>query len=423
MEFNSDINEIDEVTRKIKIKVPANFVDREITNVTNKYTKKASVKGFRPGKVPVNLVELNYGDQIKSEALSAIIEQTLYKLIEESKLGVVGQPSINVEEFKKGAELSYTAHVSILTPPNLNQYSKLEIKFKKKSVEEKDINQILEKISANKAKITPILDREISASDDVVELELRVANDSESELTGRGEPTSVVLGAGTLPEAVEKEIVGMKIGETKVIKYEVEASESGDKNQRKIYEVKLKALSSRVLPQLSDDLASSLNIGGVTTLDDLQRQIKEELDEEAEKINYQSKSDALQKVLAERHQFKLPEVLIEDEIKRMLGEMNISPEFYKHSIDTKVRELLGGQAEERVRVAVILDRIAEERGLRFDEEELKLLIEEEGKKYGMPSDKFIAELKKHGSMVGFIMLHLRRKVLGTLIEENNFVEE
>lgn len=416
MEWKSSIEELDEVTRQLKVVIPGqNFTD-QYNSALNRYMAEVKVKGFRPGKAPRQIVQKMYGSKIHSEVVSRLVSTSLADVLKENNIEAIGMPEITLGE-SVSEELNYTANVSILPTPEITGYEKFEIVVEKKEVVSADVDQVVENLRKSKATVKPLVDRTVAQIGDVVEVEFLVI-EGDKKPAERGEPATIALGDGRISEELEARIAGMNIGEVKVISQaELEENQEEKSDSKNSYRVTLKSVSERILPEVDDAFAASLGYG-VETLLELRTRISEDLENSRQQ---QAKQEAQVKVLEQliaKNDFKVPQVMVDDEIRSILvQERLVDPQ--KHDLArismAPFRQHFEQPARKRVVTRITVDRVALQEKIEVLEEDLERSFQELAAAYNVPVESARNYFKEKGHTADFEEELKRSKVLEFLL--------
>lgn len=414
MSIDSEVNDVDEVTKKIRVKIPADQVNQEFDQALNEVSKTVKLKGFRPGKAPRHLVEKMHGSRVRMEVANRLISSSLEELVKDLKIEMVGSPEIEVSSFEPGELLEYTASVSIFPSPNLADYSKLKVSVTARKVEDKDVDRVMEEMRDHHAELKKNEFRSSAKQGDVVDLSVAVG--LEGEQAGRPEPVVTRLGDKLLPEEVEQACEGMEIGESKSLTVTLPDDHQVPKlrGQKAVYQFTLNLIYDKILPELNDEFAKKLGAGSLL---ESRLKVREQLEQATKE---QTKSDvhaAIIKSLAEINKFLVPQVIIDDQIRSLLvrgglvDPNKIDPN--RISVES-FRDKLGDVALERAKSTIILDKIAEIEKLQANEEEIEKALGE----IAADNKVEVSEVKKYfrqgGRMVSLAMQLTRDKVLSFL---------
>jgi trigger factor len=415
MEIESSIENIDEVTRKIKVNIPLERVNQEIEIAIKEAGKTAHLKGFRPGKAPKDIIEKTHGPRVRLEVANKLISSSLSDIIKEHKLDVIGNPEIDMADYNPGKPIEFTASVAIYPKPEIKGYQKLKVKIKKQEVQNADIEKALKNLQKSKATLKKIESRDIVQAGDVVDAFVSIEKDGKEE--ARPEHLTTEIGEGQINKDLEDAFVGMKVGELKKVPLTppAEAKEE-DKAASIFYIIDLKAISERILPELDDDFVKSLKFEPQTLLE-LRMEIRKNLEASVEKNKESDLHAAILEDIISKNEFKVPQVMIDNEIYNLLQR---SGQIKSENEEIKIedyRATFDEIARRRVRTAVAVDMIAEQEKIEVGEEEIKKNIQEMADSYKVSQEEMMKYLLQSKSMNGFLVEMRRSKAIESLVSK------
>ncbi|GJM01918.1 MAG: trigger factor [Rhodomicrobium sp.] len=368
--------------RELKIVIGADELDGKLEARLEDLKDKVQIKGFRPGKVPVNHLRKMYGRSVMAEVLQETVTESSRKAIEERDERPAFDPEIALTEDKAEidqimdgkADLAYTVSFEILPKFDLADFSTYEFEKLVAEVDEKEhergIKQVLEARIDYEAVERPAEDK------DRVTIDFVGSIDGEKFDGGSAEDTPVILGAGQFIPGFEEGLTGAKAGEEKEIncsfpeEYPVETLAGKDA----VFEVKVKEVAAPKTPEITDEFAESL---GVENAEKLKEVIKERLQEELNGVSRNRlKKDLLDK-LEETHTFELPEKLVESEFDAIWGQMTSEMASKNTSFEAEgtteeeERKKYKEIAERRVRLGLVVSEVGSENELKISDEEVQ----------------------------------------------------
>ncbi|MCB0333693.1 MAG: trigger factor [Bdellovibrionales bacterium] len=420
-EYSSSVVDIDEVTKQVEVSIPAQVVNEAIEAELGRIAKTTTLKGFRKGKAPKNMVERLHGSRVRMDIAHRLISNSLPEVIQKHKIDAIGEPEIDISSFEPGQQLDYKANLFLFPTPEVKGYDGVKVESPKHEVTDENVDAALEEIRRSKATVTKIEEggRDVAQKGDVIDSSLIV--EIEGEEAGPAEPLVVAIGEGALPEDLEAGLLGMKVGEEKAIESKIPDDHKDEALRGKvtIYRVTLNGLSERVLPEVDDQFAKDCGFDVETALE-LKLKIREQLEETS---RGEEKADAQARILdalLETNIFAVPQILVDDEIRNLLMKNGLvdpnKVDLRRFSV-APFRQGLNDIATKRVRTAVLVDRIAEQENLTATDEDLEAAYQEMAEKSGMPLEevkKFFAD--EHRRM-NFSLEQTRNKVLDFLVEK------
>ncbi len=333
----------------------------ETQRVVEKIQKQANVPGFRPGKAPLSIIQNRFKSEIRQEVIEALLPKVLQKRFEEDKLAVVGTPNIVDLKFEDGQPMVFKAQFDVHPEFDLGEYKGLEVEYEDPVVAEADVEDRLAQIRDSKAEYVN-LDPRPAESGDYAVVSLESVEGVEGEPVKSNEMMIELGNPDTMPAFTEG-ITGMTPGESKII----EVSYPEDYGQEKLsgktvkFDVELKFLRSKELPDLDDEFAKSM--GDFQTLDEFKNQVRASiLQERTYRAQEEAKSKLIEK-LADSHSFAVPETYVERQLESQLR--NYAQTLAMQGIDPKTlnidfnkfKESQTERATRDVKAGLLLDRI------------------------------------------------------------------
>ncbi len=380
----NNVEKIDEVNRKAVISISEDRLSKEYNAAMDRVHKSIQIKGFRPGKAPRAMIEKIHGERIKVEVSHDLIQKTWEELLKGMSEKVIGAPKIQLDTFEPGKSIKYTADFAIYPEPEIVGYDSFEVKVNKKEVKQEDVDKVLNNLLKSKATTQPVENRKVVEANDVVEAVLIELIEGVAQ--EKKEPFTLPLGDGMLPQEIETALVGMEIGAEKDVFLPFGANASTASAEKPNFRLVVNSISSRQLPELTDQLVSTLGFEGIATVLELKADINKRLEEE---LNEQSKNDidlAITDKLLEQNNFLIPEILLDDEIRYMAERAGqITEKDPEKEVDlTPFRDQYKDMANKRVKYTIIVDRIAEKEQLKASTDDLNSYCQKMSESHNLP---------------------------------------
>jgi len=365
---------------EIEIEIPAPQMKMYFDLAASELSRDMKVKGFRPGKVPIEIVEKEKGSQqLYNQTANLAIQKTLPKAIINEQLEIIGRPDIVVTKIAQGNPMKYKAKFWTVPEIELGKYKGLKVKKKEPSVEDKEINKSLEYLQKSRTKLITV--NRPAKKGDRVEIDFVARHGKVKIEGGEGKNHPVVLGKNWFVPGFEKNLEGTKAGETKRFSLKVPKDwpQKNLADKQLDFEVKINLVQQREIPKLTDEFAKSL--GKFESLAQLKQSIKEGLLEEKEaKEKERIRMELIEKI-ADNSKMDIPPVLIDIELDKMINELqlnvqNMGLDFNKYlgqikkTIDDLKKEWRD-RAKKRVKIGLILRAIAKKENIEVDEKEVE----------------------------------------------------
>jgi len=404
---------------EIEISVPVDEIVRETDRVVANIQQKVKLPGFRPGKVPINLIRTKFAKEVREDVIENLLPKYFQKKVQEEELQVVGRPNVKDVEFKEGEPLKFKAEFEVAPTIDLKEYRGVTIHYGEPEVTDEDIAKRLEEIRDQKAQFVNVDPRPVADGDYAV-----VSLDSLSGVEKPIQQDEMQLHVGdpdTLA-AFTDSLRGMSPEEEK--DFEVTYPEDyGQKNlsgKTVRFRMKLKTIRTKELPDLNDEFARDL--GDYQTLNDLREAIRKAIFQEREFLAQQKAKEELIDKLIEAHDFPVPDAYVERQIEsqvtqqfRELADRGIDPA--KLQIDwAKLKESQRPKAIHDVKGSLLIDKVAERESINATNDEVDHEVQRIAKQEREPVAATRKKLQKEG-ILGRIAYRIRsEKTLNFLFE-------
>jgi trigger factor len=378
-----DANKKDGVRREISVEIPAEEVSRETETIVQKYQKVARLPGFRAGHVPASIIRQRFKEDLKSDVVEALVPRYFRK--EAEKLGMipVSQPRVTDLYIHEGEPLRFKATFEIMPEIKVEGYKELRADHPEIIVKDEEIEDELNKIREQHATFTSIEGHSLADGDFAqASMDGRPkAADDKTQPVHMDEVLIEIGGRNTVPEFTTN-LRGVNAGEEREFEviYPEDANDQRLAGKTFIYTVKVKAIKQKTLPPLNDDFAKEL--GEFTNLDQVRKQIRENMEAERKHAAEREAKDKLINELVKRNDFEVPESLIDRQIDlrlerglRALAAQGMKMEDMKKMDLPRLRAGQRDQAVQDVKSSLLLDRIAELERIEVSDDEFNHELE------------------------------------------------
>jgi trigger factor len=422
-------------TRKeIKIEIEQEAVRAAYDQISARYSKLASVPGFRPGHAPVSVVRKRFKDEIRGEVLRELVPQAIQNAVDENALEVIGEPDVHLDEENSlnqlgEGPLSLHVHVEVLPQVELGQYKGLEAARRTRPVTEEDVENVIQALRESSASLQPVEDRPAQEGDTVtVNFRGKFLQEPEAEEINV-EDVEVELGGAGVYEDFTKNLIGVKPDEERTfnISYPEDFTSKGLAGKEVEYTAKVTGVSHKELPELDDEWAKSLNEES-DSVAMLREKIREDLEKRSALESDNRLRNELLGQLIEAHPFEVPETLVEHQsnhhlesvVRDMLGR-GFDPRNKEMDWEA-VRGQLKVQAERDVRSSMLLETIADRENIQVTDEEINAEIESYAEASRQTPQQVRDALTKQGGERSIADRLRNRKALDLLVENASVSE-
>jgi trigger factor len=387
------VEELPENRVRLEVEVPSDHMKHAVEHASSDLAASTKIPGFRKGKVPQRVLEARVGrDRIFSEAVESHIGGWFWNAAEDANVRPVSQPELNYELPTSEEEpFSFTAEVAVQPPPEVADWSGLEVPSAESDVPAELVERELEALRASVAELVPVEDRPARDGDVLVADLVDEGGEAQRDYV-------VQLGAGRLVEEIERGLRGMSVGETKKITY------TDPEGQQKEAEATLKEIKEPVLPPLDDELARSAS--EFETLEELRTEIESRLHEAIQaELEADFRAAAVDKLI-EASKVDVSDSLVESRAAELLSAMLRSLESRGLDAETylrvtgqsadQLRDTLRGEARRAISRELVLEAVADKLGVEVSDDELKDLVREQAEAAGEDPDAVTEQLWQTG---------------------------
>tara|TARA_B100001123_G_C15208189_1_gene986125 strand:+ start:48 stop:1430 length:1383 start_codon:yes stop_codon:yes gene_type:complete len=353
----------------LKVFVDKKTIDQRIEIRLNELSKTVNLKGFRPGKVPVDVLKRQFGKAVYGEVLEKILKETSTKALEDKKIKVAGQPKLDLKSYGEGKDLSYTLEVDEL--PSIKIQSLETIKFTdyEINVSEKEIQKRIDEIAKNQNNFKDKNQNEVAQEGDLIVFDYIATIDNKNFEGGEGKNTQIVLGKDLFIKGFDKQLIGCKKNQNKEIL--VTLPENYPKkefsNKKANFKCNILHIKRPEAIKIDDQFAKNL---GAKDLNNLKELIKKQIQSQ-----YKMNLDALSKEnilnqIEKLHKVDLPDNLVQQELSL------ISQGLKKEDLEKNKKES-EKIAKKRIKLGLILNEFGDKNNLKVEENEIKNEIQKQ----------------------------------------------
>ncbi|RMF69666.1 MAG: trigger factor [Alphaproteobacteria bacterium] len=377
--------------RRFAVVVDREEIDRRMQMALMDLRDKVRLKGFRPGKAPLSLLEKLYGEAIFGEVAEETIKEHTERLFRDRKLRPALQPDVSVEEADREKGIRYEVTAEVLPEIDVSGFEAPAVERLVAEITDEDVDAALARLAEQAKRYEPADAKAKAAEGDMVVIDFEGRIDGEPFEGGRGEGAQLILGAGQFLPGFEEGLVGAKAGETR----EVEVTFPDDYPRSELagrtaqFSVTVKEVRKPVVPEVDDALAQQF---GLTDLEALKKAVRDQLEQEARELSRQAAKRLLLDELAARYDFPVPEGMVAleyrqiwEQIKRdMIASGAASAEELEgkeEPEDEAERKEFRAIAERRVRLGLLLSEVGLANNIEISRDELMRKVAEEARRF------------------------------------------
>jgi trigger factor len=376
--------------RAFRITIPAEDIDARVDQELKSIAPQVRMPGFRPGKVPANLVRKMHGQALEQQALQNAVQEGVQQLMSEQKLRPAMQPSVELEEGGPGKDAVVKVEVETLPEVPEAKIDGLKIERLRVEPSEAMIDEAVSRLAGGQKTFDAAPASHKAAQGDRVLIDFEGRVDGESFEGGKGEGMSVELGSGRLIPGFEEQLVGVKANEQKIVNVAFPQDYQVDylKGRNATFEVTVNEVQAPREVKADDTFAQSMGLEGISQLRDL---LKNQVEQELNGLTRTHMKRQLLDQLAATHDFPVPQSMVEaefDQIWRQLeheASHEADPAAARAEME-KERDDYRAIAERRVRLGLLLSEIGQKEGVEVSQQEMNQLVVQAAQQY-KPEDR------------------------------------
>jgi trigger factor len=408
-----EVANVSDIERRITVAIPSESVASEIDKAYIDLKKNVRLRGFRPGKAPIPILQKYFKAQVEEDVISRLVKNTYPKALDEVKISPVSQPKIENGVLEKGEDFFYTAVFEIKPDIDVQGYEGLELEKEKIEVTDDDVEKQIQALRNSHAVLKDVEDRAAQKGDCIVFDFDGTVDDRPYPGNKQNDFFLEVADDSFLP-GFSEQVTGLKKGDQKTFSLAI----PGDYTNKDLagktvkFNILMKEIKEKVMPDVDDEFAKDL--GEYSGLEDLKDKLKESLTENKRFRSEAGLKEKIFDILIEKNPFEVPKSMVEMQVRNMITDtqqMLKSQELKIEDMGQSVEQLSEqymAPAERQVRSALLLEAVAEKEGLAAEEEDFEKQYQQVAKQVNQD--------------VGFVKGKVDREMLRPQILERKAIE-
>jgi len=382
-----NVQDVNAAQKRIEITVPAKVITEQLEAGFRDAMRNARIRGFRPGKVPRNLVERHYGDIVRGQVTASLMEENTKKALEQEKITPVAPPVMEPGKLEPGKDFYFVANVEVLPLVELKEYKGIEVVVEraKAEVTDTDVERAAEELRKRNAALKKPEPARLAQKGDVLILDMKA--DAKGVSISHEENFAVEIGAGMMPEEFENALIGLNVGDRKEVTVAYPPDDSHALSGQEVhFDFTVKDVQEKILPALDEEFAKDM---GRESLDDLKSHLRSRLLETRQDLINRRAKDEILKNLRERHPLDLPPTILarqhkslEEEIKKQFASSGLP------YMEEQFGKEISKKAREKVHDDLLIKAIAEKENIKPTEEQIEGQVRKLAEARGQNIEKF-----------------------------------
>lgn len=384
------VETLDKLERKITLTLPVGVIQSEVDTRLRKLARTVKMDGFRPGKVPMNVVAQRYGYSVHYEVMNDKVGQAFATAANEAELRVAGQPRITESETSPDGQMAFDAVFEVFPEVKIADLSTVEVEKVSAEVTDAAIDKTVE-ILRKQRRTFALRPKDAGTQDtDRVTVDFEGKIDGEPFAGGKAGDYQFIVGDGQMLKEFEEAVRGMKLGESKTFQLAFPADYHGQDVAGKTadFMVTVKKIEAAHLPEVDAALAKSLGIADAS-VEGLRADIRKNLEREVKHRLLSRNKQGAMDVLLSRAELDLPKASVQAELERMIAgaRADLKQRGIKDADNAPIPDdIFRPQAERRVRLGLVVGELVRANTLHAKPEQIKAHVDELAASYEKPAD-------------------------------------
>jgi trigger factor len=387
--------------RAYAVTIPAKEIAARVDGEVKKIAPQVRMPGFRPGKVPANLVRKMHGPALHQDALNTAIREAMDKLVRDNKLRPAMQPEVTLgEDYEEGKDAELAVSLEVLPEIAAPDLAGLKLEKLVVPVSDAEVDEALARLAGGQKSFAPAKKGKKAEDGDQLVIDFLGKLDGEPFEGGKGEDTPLELGSGRFIPGFEEQLVGTKAGDAKTISVTFPADYPAEnlKGREATFDVTVKEVKVAGEAKLDDEFAKSL---GLESLDQLRGLLRGQLEQETAGLTRTQMKRALLDRLAADHDFDVPPAMVEAEFEQIWQQLEAEaaneddPEAARKEIEAD-KDDYRSIAVRRVRLGLLLSEIGQANNVQVSPQEMEMLINQAAQQYRAEDrDRFVQFIRSN----------------------------
>ena len=404
------VETLEKLERKITLILPRGAIQSEVDSRLKRLARTVKMDGFRPGKVPMNVVAQRYGYSVHYEVMNDKVGEAFSNAANEAKLRVAGQPRITESEAAPDGEMAFDAVFEVFPDVRIGDLGAAEVEKLSASVEDPAVDKTLDILRKQRRTFAQRAMDAAAQTGDRVTVDFEGKIDGETFSGGKAEDFQFIVGDGQMLKEFEDAVQGMKAGESKTFQLAFPADYHGKDVAGKTadFMVTVKKIEAAHLPEVNAALAKSLGIADAT-VEGLRADIRKNLEREVKNRLLARNKQAAMDALVSKSELDLPNSTVQSEVDRMIegARADLKQRGVKDADKAPIPDdLFRPQAERRVRLGLVVAELVRANALQAKPEQIKAHVDDLAASYEKPADVvrwYYSDTKRMAEVEGVVI--------------------
>lgn len=411
----------------LTIEVPAEELDKGIKAACKSLANRVNIPGFRKGKAPRRILEMNIGKEaILDEAFDRVAQKAFDEALKQENLDPVDRPQVDIVTLEEGKDVVFKATITPVPEVTLGEYKGLKVAKDAVEVKDEQVEEQVKNILNHHAKMVDAEEGATVANDDFITLDFKGEVDGVAFAGGEGKDYPLQIGSHSFIDTFEDQLVGLKVGEEKDVNVtfpeEYHAKDLAGKAA--VFHCKINSIKHKEMPELTDEFVKAST--SYESIEDMKAKLRENIEKNAQREADTKRRNEILKQATDNITEDIPEVMVENRVSNMIQELSVNLENQGMNLDAylkyanmdmaKLREQYKESAAIAVKTDLMLDAVAKAEDIKVENADINAEIALLAATYGTTPQEVSKIIKKNHSIGNLVATVLHKKAANFIID-------
>ena len=411
----------------LTIEVPAEELDKGIKAACKSLANRVNIPGFRKGKAPRRILEMNIGKEaILDEAFDRVAQKAFDEALKQENLDPVDRPQVDIVTLEEGKDVVFKATITPVPEVTLGEYKGLKVAKDAVEVKDEQVEEQVKNILNHHAKMVDAEEGATVANDDFITLDFKGEVDGVAFAGGEGKDYPLQIGSHSFIDTFEDQLVGLKVGEEKDVNVtfpeEYHAKDLAGKAA--VFHCKINSIKHKEMPELTDEFVKAST--SYESIEDMKAKLRENIEKNAQREADTKRRNEILKQATDNITVDIPEIMVENRVSNMIQELSVNLENQGMNLDAylkyanmdmaKLREQYKESAAIAVKTDLMLDAVAKAEDIKVENADINAEIALLAATYGTTPQEVSKIIKKNHSIGNLVATVLHKKAANFIID-------
>lgn len=411
----------------LTIEVPAEELDKGIKAACKSLANRVNIPGFRKGKAPRRILEMNIGKEaILDEAFDRVAQKAFDEALKQENLDPVDRPQVDIVTLEEGKNVVFKATITPVPEVTLGEYKGLKVAKDAVEVKDEQVEEQVKNILNHHAKMVDAEEGATVANDDFITLDFKGEVDGVAFAGGEGKDYPLQIGSHSFIDTFEDQLVGLKVGEEKDVNvtFSEEYHAKDLAGKAAVFHCKINSIKHKEMPELTDEFVKAST--SYESIEDMKAKLRENIEKNAQREADTKRRNEILKQATDNITVDIPEVMVENRVSNMIQELSVNLENQGMNLDAylkyanmdmaKLREQYKESAAIAVKTDLMLDAVAKAEDIKVENADINAEIALLAATYGTTPQEVSKIIKKNHSIGNLVATVLHKKAANFIID-------